>query len=58
MIDEIDLNARKGQTITMKKDKAKLSVFEALASKDHDFMKTLMKEALQEVLEGEMTGCG
>ena len=55
MIDEIDLNPRKGQTMTMKKDKTKLSVLEALVAEDHDFMKVLMKEALQEILEGEMT---
>lgn len=55
LIDEIDLNPRKGQTMTMKKDKMKLSALEALVSEDRDFMKVLLKEALQEILEGEMT---
>jgi transposase-like protein len=41
---------------TRKKHKAKLLAVEAVAG-DHDLMKALMKEALQEVLEGEMTEC-
>jgi transposase-like protein len=40
--------------MTTRKHKAKLSVVEAVAG-DRDLMKALMKEALQEVLEGEMT---
>jgi transposase-like protein len=39
---------------TRKKHKAKLLAVEAVAG-DRDLMKALMKEALQEVLEGEMT---
>ena len=41
--------------MTMKKHKAKLSAVEVLVAGDRDLMKTLMKEALQEVREGEMT---
>lgn len=55
MINEIDLKPKGGQTMTMKKDRTKLSSVEALVAGDRDLMKALMKEALQEVLEGEMT---
>jgi transposase-like protein len=41
---------------TRKKHKAKLLAVEAVAG-DRDLMKALMKEALQEMLEGEMTEC-
>ncbi len=40
--------------MTTGKHKTKLSAVEAVAG-DRDLMKALMKEALQEVLEGEMT---
>ena len=40
--------------MTTKKHKTKLSAVEAVAG-DRDLMKALMKEALQEVLEGEMS---
>jgi hypothetical protein len=40
--------------MTTKKRNTKLSAREAVAG-DRDLMKALMKEALQEVLEGEMT---
>jgi putative transposase len=40
--------------MTTRKHKGKLSAVEAVAG-DRDLMKTLMKEALQEVLEGEMS---
>lgn len=40
--------------MTMRKHKTKLSGVEAVSG-DRDLMKALMKEALQEVLEGEMT---
>ena len=40
--------------MTTRKHKTKLSAVEAVAG-DRDLMKALMKEALQEVLEGEMT---
>jgi transposase-like protein len=43
-------------TTTRKKHKAKLLAVEAVAG-DRDLMKALMKEALQEILEGEMTEC-
>lgn len=41
--------------MTTRKGKSKLSSVEALVAGDRDLMKTLVKEALQEVLEGEMT---
>lgn len=41
--------------MTTSKDRTKLSTVEALVASDRDLMKALMKEALQEVLEGEMT---
>ena len=40
--------------MTTKERNTKLSAAEAVAG-DRDLIKTLMKEALQEVLEGEMT---
>jgi putative transposase len=42
--------------MTTRKHKAKFLAVEAVAG-DRDLMKALMKEALQEVLEGEMTDC-
>lgn len=41
--------------MTTSKHKAKLNRTEALIAGDRDLMKSLLKEALQEVLEGEMT---
>lgn len=41
--------------MTTRKSKTKLSSVEGLVAGDRDLMKLLMKEALQEVLEGEMT---
>ncbi len=41
--------------MTEREHKAKLSLVETLVTKDRDLMKVLMKEARQEVLEGEMT---
>lgn len=41
--------------MTTRKSKGKLSLLEGLVAGDRDLMKALMKEALQEVLEGEMT---
>ena len=41
--------------MTTRKSKAKLSAMEGLVAGDRDLMKSLMKEALQEVLESEMT---
>jgi putative transposase len=40
--------------MTTRKGNTKLKAVEAVAE-DRDLMKALMKEALQEVLEGEMT---
>src|SRR5665647_532047 len=41
--------------MTTSKHKAKSKPVEALVAGDRDLMKSLLKEALQEVLEGEMT---
>jgi transposase-like protein len=41
--------------MTTSKHKSKLNPTEALIAGDRDLMKSLLKEALQEVLEGEMT---
>jgi transposase-like protein len=41
--------------MTTRKSKGKLSLLEGLVAGERDLMKALMKEALQEVLEGEMT---
>ena len=41
--------------MTTRKSKAKLPALKELVEGDRDMMKALMKEALQEVLEGEMT---
>jgi hypothetical protein len=38
-----------------KKHKTEVRFLERLASEDRDLMKSLMKEALEEVLEAEMT---
>jgi transposase-like protein len=47
---------RRATMTTRKKHKAKLLAVEAVAG-DRDLMKAFMKEALQEILEGEMTEC-
>lgn len=54
LIDEIDLEPVGGQTMTMKEHKTKLSLVE-LFSSEKDVLKDLMREALQVVLDGEMT---
>ncbi len=41
--------------MTRSKHKTKLAGVEALVAGDRDLMKSLLREALQEVLEGEMT---
>lgn len=41
--------------MTDKKHKTEVRYLERLVSEDHDLMKSLMKQALQEVLEAEMT---
>jgi hypothetical protein len=55
LISEIDLEPTEGQTMTTKEHKTKLSLVETLVTGDRDLMKGLIREALQEVLEGEMT---
>ena len=42
--------------MTVKKHSANTIDLKALMAEDKDLMKSLMKEALQEVLEAEMTG--
>jgi putative transposase len=41
--------------MTTSKRNTKLKAVEAMVAGERDLMKALMKEALQEVLEGEMT---
>ena len=53
----IDLKPIGGQTLTMKKLKTKKPSVEARVANDRDLMKALMKEALHEVLDAEMTEC-
>jgi putative transposase len=55
LIVQIDLEPKGGQTMTMDKHKTKLPSVETLVTGDRDLMKVLLKEALQEVLEGEMS---
>lgn len=45
----------KESTKATSKHKSKLNRTEALIAGDRDLMKSLLKEALQEVLEGELT---
>jgi putative transposase len=57
LINEIDLfNPEERATMTTIKRNTKGPSVEALVAGDCDLMKSLMKEALQEVLEGEMAG--
>jgi putative transposase len=51
----IDLKPFGGQTMTVEKLKAKKPSVEALVANDRDLMKALLKEALHEVLDAEMT---
>lgn len=56
LINEIDLfNPVERATMTTIKRNTKRPLVEALVAGDRDLMKLLMKEALQEVLEGEMS---
>ena len=54
LIVEIDLESLERTTMTTRKPNTKGKAIEEVAG-DRDLMKTLMKEALQEVLEGEMS---
>jgi putative transposase len=51
----IDLKPIGGQTMTVAKLKTKQPSAKALIAGDRDLMKALLKEALDEVLDGEMT---
>ncbi|NUQ48434.1 MAG: hypothetical protein HUU27_00725, partial [Phycisphaerae bacterium] len=52
---QIDLDPWGGQTMTTSKSNTVSLSAKEWVSGDRDLMKSLMKEALQEVLEGEMT---
>jgi putative transposase len=55
LIVQIDLDPWGGQTMTTSKSNTVSLSAKEWVSGDRDLMKSLMKEALQEVLEGEMT---
>ena len=55
LIVEIDLNPGEGHTMTVRKLKAVPRRLEALVAQDRDLLKALVKEALEQVLEAEMT---
>ncbi len=50
-----DVMIRKDHAMTVKKQSTNAIDLKALVAEDCDLMKSLMKEALQEVLEAEMT---
>mgnify|MGYP005844301513 CR=1 FL=1 len=54
-METIHLEPKGGQTLTTKKRRRKLPVAASRVSEDRDLMKALLREVLQEVLEGEMT---
>jgi putative transposase len=55
LIVEIDLNPGEGHTMTVRKLKAVPRRLEALMAQDRDLLKALVKEALEQVLQSEMT---
>jgi transposase-like protein len=55
LIVEIDLNPVEGHTMTVRKLKAVPRRLEALVAQDRDLLKVLVKEALEQVLQSEMT---
>jgi transposase-like protein len=55
LIVEIDLNPVEGHTMTVRKLKAVPRRLEALVAQDRDLLKALVKEALEQVLQSEMT---
>jgi putative transposase len=55
LIAEVDQNPSGGHTMTRKKHKSDASALEALISSDKDLLLELMRTALEEVLEAEMT---
>jgi putative transposase len=57
-IAEVDLNPSvEGHTMTVRKLKPAARRIEALVAEDRDLLKALVKEALEEVLQAEMTEC-
>ena len=55
LIVEIDLNPGEGHTLTVRKLKAVPRRLEALVAQDRDLLNALVKEALEQVLQSEMT---
>src|SRR3982750_921855 len=55
LIVEIDLNPVEGHTMTERKLKAVRPRLEALMAQDKDLLKALVKEALDQILQAEMT---
>jgi putative transposase len=55
LIVEIDPNPGEGHTMTVRKLKAVPRRLEALVAQDRDLLKALVKEALEQVLQSEMT---
>jgi transposase-like protein len=55
LIVEIDLNPVEGHTMTERKLKAVRPRLEALVAQDRDLLKALVKEALDQILQAEMT---
>ena len=54
-MEESKMEPKGGQTMTTKKRRRKLPLLASLVSEDRDLMKALLREVLQEVLEGENT---
>ena len=55
LIVEIDLSPVEGHTMTERKLKAVRPRLEALMAQDRDLLKALVKEALDQILQAEMT---
>ena len=55
LIVEIDLYPVEGHTMTERKLKAVRPRLEALLAQDRDLLKALVKEALDQILQAEMT---
>ena len=55
LIVEIDLNPVEGHTMTERKLKVVKPRLEALVAQDRDLLKALVKEALDQILQAEMT---
>ena len=55
LIVEIDLNPMEGHAMTERKLKVVQPRLEALVAQDRDWLKALVKEALDQILQAEMT---